>query len=119
MIPRRHAFTKLARLPQIRSAKGRLAQQHLGVHASSMNPAVWTHWHLTPAGYVRGFYWSQETHSSNLPTPAGSVGCWVYSEQLNDERKLVREVYQAGEPRGVQSDVDALVAKYGPCPERL
>lgn len=79
----------------------------------------WTEWHLTPEGWVSGSERRDFGNITEVTPPPGSVVVYRYNEQMSsmfsDTDRFVSHV--SGNTKS--PEVTALLARFGPCPERL
>jgi hypothetical protein len=80
----------------------------------------WTEWHLTPRGWERGTEKTDFAQTTvNREPPADRVLTFSYEESVSGmyskcEKSLTEEWRHED-----AAEVDKLLARWGPCPERL
>jgi hypothetical protein len=82
-----------------------------------VEPQDWTHWHLTPRGWVPGAWARDEAADLSVPPPPDRVLTYEYFEYRSPENRVpvFREVWRG--PDFAQL-VD-LLAQWGEAPRRL
>jgi hypothetical protein len=79
----------------------------------------WTEWHLTPRGWEKGATRVHGQGNTWVEEPLDRVLSSVYQELQSDGsaeiKKWVEETWRSKK----SNEVDDLLKKYGPCPERL
>lgn len=82
----------------------------------------WTEWHLTPAGWVSGSSRRQGEGNVWRDEPEHRVVTFVYQELVDqakpEPQATVQESWRS-KSVGASEKIDALLAQYGGCPERL
>lgn len=79
----------------------------------------WTEWHLTPGGWVSGS--SRRTGEGNVwrDEPEDRVITFVYQEQIDKAHPEPNATVQESWRSKTADSIDSLLARHGPCPQKL
>lgn len=77
----------------------------------------WTEWHLTPRGWERGSTRVQGLGNNWAAEPEDRAGSWVYTETETSAglRSHAEPTWDNKNP----AEVNELLTRFGPCPEKL
>lgn len=77
----------------------------------------WTEWHLTPRGWERGATRVHGRGNDWAPEPEDRVASWVYAE--TETSAGTRRYSEPTWDNKVLAQVNELLTRFGPCPEKL
>jgi hypothetical protein len=83
------------------------------------NRKEWTEWHLTPQGWQRGATRVQGQGNTWVEEPTDRVLSFVYQELETDGSSEVEKWAEETWRSKKAVNIDELIRKYGPAPEKL